>query len=183
MFLKIGLTYFITQMGAYYSMKRGQETLKEGKIHDLLHQWLPSTGYDWFFANLILLIFLVAFWIQSSDQDKVDFLEVAMVLFLFRTLTTTITIIPQVNECDYRPGLPSHTCHDMQYSGHTALGTLAFLFLWDRTDLPHAILFAGLLLLYYFIIASRAHYSVDVILGLFVTMAIYSYFSHKWSSL
>lgn len=179
MLAKVGLTYVITQLGAYYSMAYGQDNAESSKIRDLLHEWLPSFGNEWVIANLILLFLLGLFWYQSSDEDKIDFLEIAIILFLFRTLTTTITIIPQVNECNYRPGLPTHTCHDMQYSGHTALGTLAFLFLWERTTISHTVLLVGILALYYSIVASRAHYSVDVIMGIFVTVSIYSYFALK----
>ena len=64
----------------------------------------------------------------------------------------------------------------MMFSGHTAMGTLAYLFLWKyKLVSSNTLTMATIALfgLYYSLIASRSHYTVDVIIGIVVAISIF----------
>jgi len=177
MLYSVVATYLVSQLSAEYAMRQGEKgKLTSNQIQDLLHDLFPSTGYEWVVAN-ILLAGLLGLLLYTSPRPLLRvFLEMSMILILFRSVTTAVTVIPQVEQCNFKLGLPTHTCHDMMFSGHTAMGTLAYLFIWKYklvTSTTLTMTTIALFSLYYSLIASRSHYTVDVLIGILVAISIF----------
>lgn len=129
-------------------------------------------------------------------------------IFLSRTTTVGITGLPQPNPVcvptQYDPvsywgavkyvvfrGFPPRACGDLIYSGHAACILVATLLLhrytyfisaknWKKVAVAGLIIWIKALTGVYFTIACRSHYSVDVILGVYMSV-LWSEFYYRRS--
>ena len=102
------------------------------------------------------------------------------VLVFIRSITTFVTILPaQSKKCENKNNLLTYLnghCIDKIYSGHTALSLLVVLLYYKYNTLP--ITFTNILLILqiitaFFLILTRSHYTIDVILAYIITFGVY----------
>ena len=96
---------------------------------------------------------------------------------LIRAFTTISTILPKHKICNETIGIRSLLlggCYDKIFSGHTSF-TLLLTLLYYREHIINLPLLLGINAANILaILATRSHYTVDVLLAIFVTTTIYS---------
>ncbi|CAJ1037253.1 putative PAP2 superfamily C-terminal [Leishmania shawi] len=130
----------------------------------------------------------------------VRFLTSYSVVVLFRALVIVATSYPATdNHCQHPQaiedpvvnviltlvtlGSASIHCGDLMFSGHTMILCLAFMLIWDYSPFlyPWAMrVWASVLLpaSFYCILASRSHYTDDILVAMYVMIATYKLISH-----
>ena len=122
-------------------------------------------------------------WFIVDVTKLTTYLNIMTWIFLIRLLCFTITTVPHPigNECTGRkPNDPiiwnvlpylwnhyKHSCYDLMFSGHAAHATLIMMFtlVYSKNNYERYIITAMNMICNLLIIASRFHYSHDVIIG------------------
>jgi hypothetical protein len=147
------------------------------KIYDSLHEILPNLRTYHYSVDIIgLLVALSLFFVGNEDLIYEFFGKFIIIMFI-RAFTILTTILPKDKECDTRHSFRNYLfggCFDKIFSGHTSF-TLLLTLLYYREHIINIPTLLGVNLLNMFLILStRAHYTVDVLLAIFVTTTIYS---------
>ena len=147
-----------------------KRNVKEGDpVYDLGFKLLPNLQkYDHLgdYA-LIIPIFSVLFsWGSWGTSKREKFLTMFILMYTFRALSNYVTTIPSSKECELKP--PFGFCNDYMFSGHSAFNIVSSYHvgspLWPVWPLITSL----------FSIASREHYSVDVVIAWVIFAAMKS---------
>jgi len=155
-------------------------------LPDVGHLVLPNLqAYRWMPEILIHvpLIYAGLVSLYRWDVNGVEhFLQSHAVSMLLRALCFSLTLLPDASQmCEESKW--SGSCHDLVFSGHMVALSLASMYLWTRASFTVRVLLvlnviaAGILT-----VAVRNHYSVDVIVGLFVAPSV-SVMIQQWKAL
>ena len=164
----------------YYVMKLGDKHYTDNtscELYDMFHEILPDLTQYHFIVDLILLSSIVSLFFLSNETLTTEFLAKFVIIMFIRAFTTLVTILPKHENCDSKLSLRSFIlggCYDKIFSGHTSF-TLLLTLLYYREHIIGLVPMLGINLLNILAILSvRSHYSVDVLLAIFVTTTIYS---------
>ncbi len=165
--------------------------------HDFVPFW-PDLGWlaDLMLVSLYLLVLACSCLLPRRFELICAFVDMHVLLMLFRCMTVSLTTLPApVQRCDimlkskplplfinplvriFSAGGMRAWCHDMVFSGHSIVYTLASLFLWDAN--VALLRLAGILMScvgVLCLIASRLHYSLDIFLAAMITALVYLQF-------
>lgn len=166
------LSHKLEKTGDAYYNNRIINNKTTPKIYDIAHKYLPNFyKYDNIHHVLTILFTIPIFFNFNMLQEYLGFW---IVIFIIRSITMTVTILPKYKECTYdgvRPFVGG--CYDKIFSGHFVsvfLATLLYLkYGWIKMPLLVIINIINTLS----ILLSRGHYTVDVIVAFFVTMFVY----------
>ena len=138
--------------------------------------YLRSRTYS-HLIDLTLYGALVFVLICSNRNQLKLFLTSALYIFLIRFVCLYVTRIPHTgSECkkSTKSVVQSNECNtDYIFSGHTSMLLLSLLHLreiYPGYTVPFAALFTTFV---YLIVATRAHYTVDVVLAIVITYCVY----------
>lgn len=146
-------------------------------IFDVIWKYTPDLyQYNYLTDVLPVVILFSLFFIPRGNSILVEFFLKFLVIMLIRALTTISTILPKHEKCEHEFNIRnvlSGGCYDKIFSGHTAFVAL-FTMIFYREDIINSWQFwlinifnMGL------ITVTRAHYTVDVILGFIITYLVY----------
>jgi hypothetical protein len=169
-------------------------------LPDLFHDLLPYWPELRDFIDTILIVLYVAMLAWAATFPRRFELICAVVdmhvlMMLLRSLCVCMTLLPSsLPNCTHKlvskpkmllinplhrffsPGGMSAGCHDLIYSGHTVIYTLASLFMHDAAHdhwalrlCTYSLSFAGIFCL----LAARIHYSIDVLLAFIIMVLVY----------
>lgn len=145
------------------------------KVYDIFHRILPDLSRFKFESEIILIMillpFLVPIFTTENTEPVNEFVSYLIVIMFIRSFIINMTILPKDKNCD---GLGLNGgCYDKIFSGHFSTGFLATLIFYKHniiTNIPVLILMnvlnAGSIL------AVRNHYTVDVLISIFVVLTI-----------
>jgi len=188
--IAIALTVYLVvgyanQFGA--ENQRIQYDEEHPPLYDRLHNVLPVVPKlfpDVLTVGIVSYFLLV--WGIRYPKIIENYLWIATFLFVGRVLCFTVTQFPPArDECSTRKeGEKVHfrvfsknwkTCNDAMYSGHTFHTMLALLFILylSKSTIEKTIIFLLVLLDLTLIIASRIHYSCDVLVATLVTILMF----------
>ena len=147
-------------------------------IFDLAHKVLPDIHQHEWIIN-VLPVALV-FWMVLLP-DSYDMLKTVMVLYLItlsiRVLTAVSTILPKHEKCEVGSKFfnifQGGGCYDKIFSGHAAFVTLLLLVLLKAGHMSAAVFWLLLAANTFAILATRAHYTVDVVLGILMSYLVF----------
>lgn len=170
------LSYFVHYTGKRFYEDRIIYKKVNPKVFDLGHKYLPN-WHDNFMLNLVI-DFLCILPIFVNWKVFSTFIDYIPVIFMIRWITTLVTILPKHKECndskfDISSGISGH-CYDKVFSGHFAVIVLLSCIIYSYgiiKNLPLIIFYN--LLVAFLIIATRAHYTIDLIVSVFVVFVIY----------
>jgi hypothetical protein len=173
--------------------------------HDLIRKLEPEYLGD---IVLGILFFLLVCSLVVSREKRwkiiTRFLFAYGTLYLIRTTTIFATSLPATeNHCyyNYQPitniwwntflglisfGALNKHCGDLLFSGHTMSITLITLVFWcyfTRQYLFNLIVTILAVAGYFFIIATRSHYTVDVLVALYLTILIWRTCPENWDKI
>lgn len=186
----IGFT--ISVLGQYYVWEN-VERVKE-PMHDFFFELLPDASHDidtflvpnWI-SILMLVLALLSLYRDKMLQLICQFLFLQTTLTAARGIVIALTLFPltAINEaCDHHPSnvfdtittmIQYGTCGDFMWSGHTANAMLAYLFTqkYKRSywfELLQGLLLGGIIIS---LLIFRWHYSVDIVVAVFVTFLFF----------
>jgi hypothetical protein len=182
----------------FYKKKKG--TLKpnssfggETPIWDIIHSNFADYSVFNYSKDIYLIVFFlpIIFNLQNLSITFVyEFFWKFMILIFLRSFSIISTILPRNSKLkvkinkktDFWTVLYHRTigggCYDKCFSGHTAFGLLATFLIFKYNFLEMSTfnisLFGFLNILHFFMIGvTRAHYTVDIIVAIYVTFWIY----------
>ena len=150
--------------------------LKDVGFKTLPHLRSPIYSH---FIDIVLYSSLVFTYISLNQEQLRPFLISAFFIFLIRFICLFVTRFPHTgSDCNSKNTasflVQSNECYtDYILSGHTSLFLLSLLHLrevYPTYAMPFLALFTVFV---YLIVATRAHYTVDVVLAIIVTYCIY----------
>ena len=153
-------------------------------MYDYGHDVLPDlSSYRNWVHGLVAIIFVI-FLIKSPGRLIADMLLLYATLLVLRSLTICMTHVPPPRKrCKPYKILGYYLggCSDMMFSGHTAFVALSCLYLVWYGLVKNRWL-KGVVILYtvftiVFIISTRHHYSMDVIVSLYISF--FAFFAIK----
>lgn len=152
----------------------------KGPLYDIIINNIPNYSKYHYLINYIMLILLLPFLIQPKLEYFISIFKYVSIIIFFRAITTSVTILPscEKNFCklqnNYLNYIIGH-CNDKIFSGHTSV-SLILLYLIYRYDLVDSQLFYFFvfiqILIAILLIATKGHYTIDVLLGYFITGTI-----------
>lgn len=161
--------------GREYYTDRITEGKKNPKVYDIAHKHLPEmTKYSMVSDITTILLVSVPFLFAKSSKPIIEYLIYAIVIFAIRGIIINLTILPKDKTCVDDNETILGGCYDKIFSGHSASVVLASLVFYKYkiiTSVPLLVMMNVVNNL--FLLLSRYHYSVDVIIAIIISFAIY----------
>jgi len=160
-----------THYESYYS-KRIKNNKINPKIYDIGHKYLPNLEYHEYIINIILVLSFIVF--LKYPNIITPFFILLLFIFIFRLFVSQLTVLPKMKKCVIKstPDINGY-CYDKIFSGHTAVLCLITLFLFNLKQISIYSLFFINIIYGLIIIATRAHYTIDVVFSFIVTFTIF----------
>jgi len=166
-----GSNYAVLKLGSNYYKDSGYE------LFDITHYILPDLHSYHYITDFIGLGVLISLYFLSNETLTTEFLAKFTIIMFIRAFTTIATILPKhkiCNETITTRSLLLGGCYDKIFSGHTSF-TLLLTLLYYRENIINLPLLLGINATNILaILATRSHYTVDVLLAIFVTTTIYT---------
>lgn len=146
-------------------------------IYDTLHKILPDLRNYHNVIDLFGLLGLISLFFFATESLVSELFAKFVIIMFIRAFTTLTTILPKDENCDTTLNFRSYLCggcFDKIFSGHTSFILLLTLLYYRDHIIDIYALFGINLLNIFMILSTRAHYTVDVLLAIFVTTTIYS---------
>lgn len=143
---------------------------KQSTIYDMFHKQFPNM-YEYKYINdIITIIFLIP--LLTNLNMLHEYLGYWIVIFLIRSVTTIVTILPKNEKCQIENTM-SFGCYDKIFSGHFASVLLASLMYlkYGLIDLNTLIFICIIQAMS--ILLCQTHYTIDIIIAIFVTLIVY----------
>lgn len=155
-------------------------------LHDLLHEVLPNTQPLRVIpevGHVLPVLYLSGLMLYHFDQRSLDcfrtFLVSHGVLIFLRAISFAGTLLPDASQ-QCHVSLFVGSCHDLIFSGHVTIMLICVLLAQHYYEIPPVLrVFVGLdaAIVCFFVISSRNHYTVDVVLAVVVTLLVYLAFT------
>lgn len=146
-------------------------------LYDIIINNIPNLSKYHYLINYIMLILLIPFLINPKLDYFISIFKYVSIIVFFRAITTSVTILPscEKNHCklqnNYLNYIIGH-CNDKIFSGHTSV-SLILLYLIYNYDLVDNNIFYFLIfiqiLIALLLVVTKGHYTIDVLLGYFIT--------------
>jgi hypothetical protein len=165
---KYNLNHLETKSEKFYQKKENYK-----KVQDIFHNVLPQ--FQQFEYASDILVILVFFYLLIMNFELIYQLGgFIFTLILLRQFIIQITVLPKNETCDEK-----HTsmfrggCYDKIFSGHFGIAMLMTLVLFDNGLINKFVMIFINFLNAMFILLSRNHYTIDIIVSIFVVIIIY----------
>jgi hypothetical protein len=150
-------------------------------LYDIIHNHTYDLGKYKYIPDYIAIIFFLPLLMSDNYNTIKYFLNIAAVISILRSCTILVTDLPKSDINCNNDKLSSYNmvfghCYDKIFSGHVAYTLLALLVArsYNILDNDQTIIFMLLHIIYsLFIIISRCHYTVDVLLSYFITIPLF----------
>jgi hypothetical protein len=143
------------------------------KIYDILHENCAHVDKFEYASDIITLILIIILIILDINMFY-NYLGFIIIILIIRIFTNILTILPKNNLCTvsnsftFRGG-----CYDKIFSGHFASAFIASLILYKNNYINIILLVLINLINSLFIILSRNHYTIDIVMSFFVSLVVY----------
>lgn len=170
-------SYAVVYFGNQFYRNR-IEKCPRPKVFDLAHKFLPNLANYKLLHRLYDVIAAVLI-VSPLVLNMTVFYLYWFLLVAIRGLTNLVTILPKDKDChlaDYA-GLKqfvSGHCYDKIYSGHFAIATLFGILLLRAypKQISLWMVVVALMLYGFLILVTRAHYTIDLVVSVFVVLAV-----------
>lgn len=158
------------EVSEYYNKRIEQKKIKQ-KIYDICFKHLPNLEkYEYLSDIATISIIIPVIFYPKIFKEYVGFW---VVIFLIRSITIRLTVLPKSNNCESKNYINLGTCYEKIFSGHFSSALLATILYYKYNIIDIKTLcilntINGLL-----IILTRHHYTIDVVVAFFVTMLVY----------
>jgi hypothetical protein len=187
LFIAISFYLLIGYINQFVSENQVYHNINEPPLFDRLHNLLPFISKKIPDIGLFgFLIYFIIRWGIKYPSTIVNYLWIIGFLFIGRVIVLSVTQLPPaVPNCStVKPGAKLHfilfkegwnTCIDYMYSGHTLHCVLVALFTvyLSNNMFEKIIIIMALLIEMLLIIASRIHYTSDVLIATLISILIF----------
>lgn len=145
------------------------------KVFDILHKFLPDLTEFNIASEVINLLLLSPFFLYWNTEAIHEFTSFILVIFLLRSLMINITILPKHKKCFSKNLDLTGGCYDKIFSGHFATGFLASLIFYKYnmvSNIPALVAMNTLNAIA--ILAVRNHYTIDIVVSIFVVIVVFN---------
>jgi hypothetical protein len=151
-----------------------QKTENNKKVHDIFHDFLPHINTFEYMPD-ILLVSLFAYMTIVNYNLIYQFAGLAFTLIIVRSLIINMTVLPKNNVCNIKKdsSLFRGGCYDKIFSGHFGITFLMTLLLYDNGYINQFVAILVNFLNAILILLTRSHYTIDIIVSIFVVIIIY----------
>lgn len=149
--------------------EKTKDKYKNYQLIDVIHSFTPNIKIiQNFFHLLNFLLFLFIFF--HKKINTIIFLKKIFKIQCFHFFCNYSTILPSLNNCD---SSIFHSCHNLIFSSNVAMILLYSLYLYELYPFIKIYLILFLFIYSILLVSSRMHYTVDVILGLYISYNIF----------
>ena len=168
------ISYLIYRKCIKIAYKNGKKKNPEEKpLYDLGHYYLPDLDNYHIIPDIILGLYIIAFFYFGNIELLKEISLLMCIMFTFRSILVISTSIPDASgKCEQKKFQIGY-CNDLMFSGHTATITLISLYLMSIFPNKRNMLILGNIITYILIIASKNHYTIDVLIGSYVSTTLY----------
>lgn len=156
---------------------RHHYTKNPDRIWDIFWEYTPDySDYQPLIQILPFILIISLFFINKGDSILYEFTIKFIIILLVRAMTTVSTIFPKTEQCNDDIGWTTPFnggCYDKVFSGHTAIVTLFSLIFWREKIIDTSTFWLLNIAQMVTIVATRAHFTVDVVLGFVITYLVY----------
>ena len=165
---KLNLYHLETKSERFYQKKENYK-----KVQDIFHDILPHIEHFEYVSDIITVS--VIFYLALIRFDLLYHLGgLIFTLTLLRQFIIQMTILPKNTVCDIKnTSMIRGGCYDKIFSGHFGITFLTTLVLLENGLINKFIALLVNLVNGIFILLSRNHYTIDIIVSIFVVIIIY----------
>lgn len=144
------------------------------KVFDIGFKYFPKLRHLENIINVFIIILLIFILLTGNQQLIYECIEKLILIYIFRSIIINLTILPKDNKCIIEKHdntrFLNGGCYDKIFSGHFALFHTCLLLLnkYGYIQSIYTIILLDLIFAF-FIISSRAHYTIDVVVAFFVS--------------
>ena len=165
---KYNLIHLETKSEKFYQKKENSK-----KVQDILHNVLPHFQH-FEYASDILVVSVFAYLLIMNFDLIYQLGGLVFTLVLLRQFIIQITVLPKNETCDIKDtSMFRGGCYDKIFSAHFGIAMLTTLVLYDNGLMNKFVVIFINLLNALFILLSRNHYTIDIIVSIFVVVIIY----------
>ena len=165
---KYNLIHLETKSEIFYQKKENSK-----KVQDILHNVLPHFQH-FEYASDILVVSVFAYLLIMNFDLIYQLGGLVFTLVLLRQFIIQITVLPKNETCDIKDtSMFRGGCYDKIFSAHFGIAMLTTLVLYDNGLMNKFVVIFINLLNALFILLSRNHYTIDIIVSIFVVVIIY----------
>ena len=151
------------------------------EVYDVLHKMLPNYDQKDWLTDYMALIAFIPLILNINQEFILEFIGFIIVVYLIRDVIINLTILPKHMNCSIRKEKMTNYeyfiggCYDKIFSGHFSLTMMLTLMYYTYgyvTNIPLLVgwnLINGLI-----IISTRSHYTIDVVMALFVCLTVFT---------
>jgi hypothetical protein len=165
--------YWTHELGRNF-YKGDQKTIQ---VFDLVHSLTPDLHHYREYNDTIAVATIISFFFIPTTTVLSEILAKFLLIMALRSVTIVCTILPKHHNSeegmDWLAYIRGH-CYDKIFSGHTAFVFLTTLVYYREGYISLPILLMINVANMTSILLTRSHYTVDVILALFITYFIYN---------
>jgi len=165
---KLNLYHLEKNSERFYQTKENYK-----KIQDIFHSILPHF-HNFEYASDVLTLLVIGYLAIMNFDLLYHLGGLIFTLVLLRQFIIPITILPKNTSCDisdtsmFRGG-----CYDKIFSAHFGITFLTTLILFDNGLINNLVAILINLVNGMFILLSRNHYTIDIVVSIFVVIIIY----------
>jgi hypothetical protein len=165
---KLNLYHLETKSERFYQKKENYK-----KVQDIFHDILPHIEHFEYVSDIITVSVIVYLAIIRFDL-LYHLGGLIFTLTLLRQFIIQMTILPKNTVCDIKnTSMIRGGCYDKIFSGHFGITFLTTLVLLENGLINKFIALLINLVNGIFILLSRNHYTIDIIVSIFVVIIIY----------
>jgi hypothetical protein len=165
---KYNLIHLETKSEKFYQKKENHK-----KVQDIFHNVLPHFQHFEYASDILLVLVFVYLAIMNFGLIY-QLAGLIFTLVLLRQLIIQITVLPKNETCNIKDtSMFRGGCYDKIFSAHFGIVMLTTLVLFDNGLINKFVMIFINLLNALFILLSRNHYTIDIIVSIFVVIIIY----------
>lgn len=169
-----GAFYFLSN---YHTYNIGTSMACSPPLHDFFHDILPDLSRYVNWRDFLLpLFFIPLIFVVNRGTFVLQLIEGFMYIVTLKAITIFFTFLPPSNPGCAQKKQVNHCFHQM-FSGHNSLVVLlCILYLFHVREKSIKMIFILLTIIYsFFILMTRAHYTVDVIVSYIIVLLMFRY--------
>ena len=165
---RLNLYHLETKSERFYQKKENHK-----KVQDIFHDILPHIEHFEYASDVIAILVIGYLAIMRFDL-LYHLAGLVFTLTLLRQFIIQMTILPKNTVCDIKnTSMIRGGCYDKIFSGHFGITFLTTLILLENGLINKFIVILINLVNGIFILLSRNHYTIDIIVSIFVVIIIY----------
>jgi hypothetical protein len=165
---KFNLYHLESKSEKFYQKKQNYK-----KVQDIFHNVLPHLDYLEYAPDFVFVV-LIAYLLIMNYELIYQVAGFSLVIIFLRQFIIQLTVLPKNEVCEikdtstFRGG-----CYDKIFSGHFGITFLTTLILFDNGLINQLFMILINFVNALFILLARCHYTIDIVVSIFVVIIIY----------